>query len=291
MRPWIIAYDFRLYPASWDFVNWLIINETVRRKTANAGPMRVRFIAGTWAGFRTDKVPRPQSAKEAIFQHVMRPMLRLIDAEEDPGPFIGPHRPPIKYLLRQLTKASRMGIPIPKWKVPDDIAAEMRDFLKGRKPVVITLRETDYWPTRNSRVDDWIAFAKTCKEDVIFVRDTAKADEPIQGFETSPRAARELLWRAALTAEAKCNLMVATGPIGLAYYMDPPWLKFGVLTPEIPEYRPGRPEWWTTKQGINVGEQFPWCTPKQRIVWEKDTLPAIEKAWAELDLKDNCNEH
>lgn len=284
MSSWNITYDFRLYPASWDFLQWLMINETERRRVG-AGPLRVRFQLGAGDGFRPDPrngTHRPIEIKHAIYHNVMRPALRLIGAEEQIEPFPGLPRRPVAYLMRQLVKAHAMGVPIPSWHIPAEIAEEMALFLARRKPVVVTLRETSYWPTRNSNLEAWTAFARGCGEDVLFVRDTDKAAEPLPGFETCPRASRELLWRAALMAQAKCNLLVANGPIALALFMAAPWLMFAPLAPEIPLYRPGTAEWWEGKNGVPVGGQYPWSHAGQRIIWEKDTLAAISAAWEQM---------
>src|SRR6185436_290868 len=113
-------------------------------------------------------------------------------------------------------------------------------------------------------------------EDVIFVRDTAKADEPIEGIETSPRASRDFLYRAALMFSARANMFVANGPSLLAWYSDVPFLNFKLLCPEEPEWGPGKPAFWH-RHGMAPGDQLPWTAPTQRLVWEEDELKNIER--------------
>jgi hypothetical protein len=182
---------------------------------------------------------------------------------------------------------AKSGIEIPTWLPPDDVMAEAAAYLKDRKPIVVTLREARYYPERNSNMVAWIEFARTCGNDVIFVRDTAFADTRLDGVEICSRAATDLLFRAALMLQAKANLMVANGPIAIAQFSKVPWLMFRPLTPTLPNYRPGQPEWWHML-GISSGSQLPWASAKQRIVWGDDTLLNIKTAWDKL-LNDNSD--
>ncbi len=177
--------------------------------------------------------------------------------------------------------AARAGKKIPKFTVPQRYMDEASRFLDGRHPLVITLRECGYWPGRNSNLKAWKKFARDCGEDVIFVRDTAKADEPIEGFVTSRIAAKDVLFRAALMAQAKANLFVANGPCVLSWFSDVPFLNFRQLCPEHPEWGAGRPEYWI-KNGLIPGDQLPWCKPTQRLTWCDDEYKNIEREWRGL---------
>src|SRR5262245_44766191 len=203
MNDWCVTYDLAACPASWDFLNWLM-NVEIMRRDAGGGPLEVRFAAGPRDGFRADNTPRTLDQSRAILDHVMRPAVRLIGAEEWKGEA---NQPSPGYTVRFAVDAARAGKDIPRWTAPATAMAEVASWLAGRSPIVITLRETSYFPERNSDLPAWIDFAKTCGEDVVFVRDTARADEPIAGFDTAPRASRELLFRAALMAQAKANLL------------------------------------------------------------------------------------
>ncbi len=276
MSDWCVTYDLATCPASWDFLNWLI-NVEIMRRDARGGPLKVRFAAGPQDGFRSDSGPRPLDQRRAILDRVMRPALRLIGAEEGHD---APNQPSPPYTVRFAVDAARAGKELPRWTVPAAAMAEVASWLGGRRPLVITLRETTYYPERNSDLAAWIEFARGCGEDVVFVRDTAKADEPIEGFETCPRASRDVLFRAALMAQAKANLLVASGPSAIAQYLDVPWLMFKVLVPALPDYKPGRPEWWEGLLGAKVGTQFPWGDARHAIVWGEDSRENIESAWA-----------
>lgn len=281
MSNWAVTYDLGKAPASWDFLNWLI-NAEIERRLNDGGPLRVRFVEGPKDGFRNDTMPRPTEQRRAIFENVMIPALRLIGAER--GNEDNQRAP--SYTVGPMVTYAKRGIPIPKWEVPPEYMDQVSTWLAGRKPLVITLREATYFPERNSNMEAWKTFAKTCGEDVVFVRDTSKADVPLDGFETCPQASKDLLVRAALMAQAKCNLMVANGPIALAMFLVAPWLMFKPLTPNLPDYRPGQPEYWE-RLGIGHGGQIPWASEQQRIVWGDDTLENIESAWATLNGRED----
>ena len=266
-----VVYDMAKAPASWDFLQFLI-NARITLGTS----FDVLFREGPNDGFRSDGLPKTSEQRRAIFDNVMVPALDLIGARQVHEAETSAE---ISYLQNVTVKAAHCGQAIPKWSIPADIMAECRAYLNGRSPLVITLREASYYTERNSNLEAWKTFARECGEDVIFVRDTAKADEPLNGFEACPRASRDLKFRAALMSLAKCNFFVGNGPAMLAEYLDAPWMMFHPLTPECESYRPGTPDWWASNVGVMVGQQFPWARPDQRIVWEADTLNAIRSAW------------
>jgi hypothetical protein len=269
-----LTYDLGKCPSSWDFMQWLINVEIVRRVQGHK-TLGVHIKPGPKEGFRDDTLPRPIAARKAILENVIRPGMALLGATEvDDG-----ESNIIPYATRFAVDYARNGGAVPFYQVPKSSMDEVRDELKGRHPLLITLREASYLPERNSDLAAWTAFAKTCGEDVIFVRDTAKADEPIEGFETSPRASRDICYRAAMMRHAKCNLMMANGPWILALYSMSPWLNFGAIRVNL-DWAPGHPSWWERNMGISVGTQFPWSMQNQRMVWGNDTLENISSAWS-----------
>jgi hypothetical protein len=266
------TYDLSKKPASWDFLQWLI-----NARIQVGGKFGVHFDGE----FRNDGMARPMDQRRAIFNNVMRPALSLIGATEVDEGIEGK----FTYLVNLAVSAHKAHMRIPKWTIPTEVLQEVQHDLRGRRPLVITLREASYYPERNSNLDAWFRFAWDSGEDVIFVRDTARADEPLPspgwcsgGFEISPKASKELLYRAALMSLAKCNLLVANGPVTLAWYLDAPWLCFSTIREDMPHYAPGQPSWWK-KLGCPVGSQFPWSTPKQRFTWNRDTLENIQEAY------------
>ncbi len=279
-------YDRSRYPSSWDFLQWLV-NAEIANTVAGAasGELKVVFRGE----HRDDGLARPLADRQAIFENVMKPAIKLMAAEEAPYEEGMELAPEVPYLPRFVVDHCTLnGGDVPYWRVPLESAREVQAYLNGRKPVVITLREASYYPTRNNNIEAWKEWARTCGEDVIFVRDTSKADEPLEGFEICPRASKELWFRLALYHSARCNLFVANGPYNLVIYSPSPWLCFGQLHPEIPEWRAGSSEFWENAIGVPEGGQFPWSHNNQRLIWRDDSLESIRDAWAQyLPVMDN----
>ena len=155
----------------------------------------------------------------------------------------------------------------------------------GRRPITITLREMDLYPYRNSNLWAWLNLAQYLTdhgEYVVFVRDTAKATEKLDGFEICPEASVDLHSRMALYEIAKLNLFVANGPTTLGWFGDFPWLSFTRIEPDGHEYVPNTPSFWRDNIGIEVGTQLPWALPDQRIIWQPDDYENLIKAWEEF---------
>ena len=278
-------YDRTKYPSSWDFLQWMVNAEIANTMAgAQSGDLKIAFKGE----YREDGLPRPADQRRAIFENVMRPAVKLMAADEVSYQE-GMELAEVPYLMRFVVDhVINRGGDVPYFRPNIQAANEVREYLKGRRPVVITLREANYYPTRNSNLEAWKEFARTCGEDVIFVRDTSKADEPLPGFETCPRASKDLYFRLALMLSARCNLMVQNGPWMLTLYSPSPWLSFGQLHPEIPDWRPGFPEWWEKHMGVPEGGQFPWSHENQRLIWRDDSLESIRDAWAQyLPVMDN----
>ncbi len=272
-----VVYDFTEKPCSYDFLQWLINVEIIRRTHY---PMSRGFGVAFREGVRQDGMKRPIEARNKIYLNVMRPALELVNAKEVE---FGDENIRCHYLLANTVVWDEQGGKVPSYRVPLAYLEEAKAYLGDRWPVIITLREAEYYKRRNSNIKAWTEFARLCGEDIIFLRDTAQADTPLEGFEICPRASKELLFRAALYAHAKANLFVANGPWSLALHSKVPWLNFGSWRPDIPTYRPGRKEWWDML-GVPVGSQCKWSSPYQRLIWKKDDLQNIIEAWEQVKV-------
>lgn len=265
-----VVYNVARDPLGFDFVVWLIIQEMARRREGAPAPLRVAFFTGKYGELTADRL--------AWINNVFRPALALVGAIEDPAALRGRHRH--SFTTGEIVKLWHAGEQVPLLRAP-------RKMKHDRPPVTITLREADHWPHRNSNLEGWLAFAAWLKqrgEVVVFVRDTAKAPEPLpDGSLTYPPASRDLQTRMALYTSAKVNLFVSNGPATLAQFSAVPWLMFtAVEDPNAPDaFIPNTPDHLDKSMGIPVGAQFPWSAPQQRIIWAADTYDAIVEAWLE----------
>jgi hypothetical protein len=271
-----VCYNVTTSPLSYDFLTWLITMEQRRIKMGGPAPLKVGFWLGRDGKTGISGMPD----REGMLNNVCRPAMKLLGAVEDPLAVDGYSNEFFSY--KMTLDGCKEGHPVPKFKT------DTPSPIKEPGYVTITLRETTYWPHRNSRLSEWLKFANWLKEKgerVIFVRDTRVADDPVEGFETCPEASRDLIARCALYRDAKCNLFVANGPISLAYFGTTPWLKFFEIDDQG-AYNAAKSEYWRVCVGLDPAkeEQFPWSTDKQRICWKPDYFTNMAKAWDELGL-------
>src|SRR5260221_2254477 len=183
-----------------DFIPWLVTAEMRRRKENAPGPLKVAFVR------QPGSLTSITDQKWRFLQKVMRPALDLFGAVESADAQNGRHEEFVG--LRDISSAYQSGIDVPRIAVPGPAMDAMREQLDGRKPVTITLRETQGYGHRNSDLREWDKFATWLSrrgESVIIVRDTAKATETFGNFDICPEASEDLHMRAALYEQAKCN--------------------------------------------------------------------------------------
>ncbi len=260
-----VTYHLGAAPNGFDFVTWLATQDALREQAGVPGPMKVAF----WNGKKS--VP-------SDWLHVYREILGVFGGVED-NKALG-RAGTGDFLTKKLVGLVNEGIPVPKlkpkgeWNLPKDV-------------ITITLREVDYEPHRNSDHQVWLRIAAYLQHKghrVVIVRDTCKADEPLHGFETCPMASKNIDARMFLYANAKLNLFVSNGPCTLAWFSDKPFLCFTPPEAEDSAYVANRPSFWTQIMGIEVGQQFPWFTPQQRIVWEKADYKNVQTAINALNI-------
>lgn len=280
----LVMYNLARMSCSFDFLTWIINAEMTRVREGAPGPLKVGFFHGNES---TLTQALSGGARAHNFEHIMRPLIALMGAEEDPDAIVTGRR--IDTLaMGPVIDAVNAGEPLPKVVINDESREEIRkhllDACDGKLPVTITLREADHFPNRNSNVTEWLKFAEWLEargERVLFIRDTAKSMEPITGFATMPPASQNLFVRTAVYQVAKANLFVSNGPAMLAVmFSERPWLFFTQLTVNNP-YGPNTPDGWKYFTGIDSGAQFPWAKRDQRVIYKPDTFEEIRDAWLE----------
>lgn len=270
------VYSLIAMGASFDFVTWLINAEMYRRRHKMTGPLRVRFLCESLAR-ELDGISTPQQGtiRSQMLDNVMRPSMRMIGAVED-DTITDSNRNFDCYYI-EIAKNFRNGEKVPKFKCRSPVE-------RSDKLVVITLREAAYILERNSNLDAWQEFARKRQAEgyeILFIRDTAKADEPMDGWETHREAAIDLEARQEVYSRAFCNVSIATGPTSLLMFSDNPFL---IMVPigKFDGYDPWTAEWMKVACGIDVTkeDQYAWFTHDQRFSWVDDTAENIELAWS-----------
>lgn len=262
-------YNLATDPLNHDFMVYLVDAEMHRVRCGAPAPLKIGFS-------------HPEECSDTALrfvQNVFRPLIHMLGAVEDKKA-IGGKRVAL-FTPSEIVLRSRQGEKVPLYKAPEEDFENVKNRLNGRFPVTITLREYRKWEKRNSNVPEWIKFAKELRskgEDVIFVRDTERANEPLEDFATFPQASFYTKIRMALYEQAKCNFFVSNGPAGLGIWGSRPYLYFLTLYRDE-EYEANNPDWWPAANGIGAGEQWPWALPSQRMVWKEDTYWNLCEAW------------
>lgn len=297
-------------PPSHDFCVWLVIAELMRRYHGAPAPLKVRFGLidgrlgvfdwGAKAVLSGEAWPCgvDRAYYETMLPNILRPAMEMIGAVEEPALHAPFPLAEIKdycewdYHIGHLVDAGRQGYEIPKWQVPQWAHDEVKAYLSESRPVIITLREAPAQPERNSRMVEWLRFAESIRGDhnVIFVRDTAKAHEALPFVQlqpsnfaesrTYPRASENVYVRAALYQRALVNMMVCNGPNTWCIFSDAPYLIFKQLVPALPDWAHGQPSGWRDQDHMEVGDQYPWASPLQRMTWVDDTFENIAAEFA-----------
>lgn len=254
------VYSMLTCPLGFDFLVWLINAEMTRRRFKADGPLKVCF----WEGRNPDAIPQ-REARQAYVNNIFRPLLKLFGGVEVQDPH-GWYKE--SYVIKDTVVAARDGEEVPK------LTATRRSRFPGH--VIITLREAEHWRERNSNIQAWRQFGRYLLqhgEKIVFVRDTAKAHEPLDDFPICPEASLDIDERMALYAEAKMNFFVSNGPVSLAVFSDAPWMQFVTLdSNEIEKF-------WIDNAALERGQQYPWANQNQRIIWSSDSYENIVKAW------------
>ena len=272
----LVCYNFAKAPSSFDFLSWLVDAEMTRVRANAPSPLRVGFYWGAQTG--PDDCLQTHTRRQ-MFENVIKPSLKLIGAIEDPEAIEG-HSSDCYSLAPSAAHIAEGEKPV-QFQASMEARKKIADYLGGKKPVVITLRETTYWPHRNSNIDEWTKFAEYLKqkgEEVIFLRDTRYADEPLGEFTTYPEASKDLDLRTALYEASKLNMFVGNGPWVIALFGKSPWMMFAKPDIDDPCF-PNTPAGFKYYAGLTTGEQYSWATPDQRIVWEADTYETMVEAW------------
>lgn len=260
-------YNLAAGPVGYDFVVWLAASEMIRERNGAKGPLKIAF----WLGDDSSQTEETKVYRDMFLNNVFRPALNFVGAVEDNVAVRS--RDHQTYTPGRIVTLFKNGYDVPRFK-----PVGTYDVPKGC--ITITVREAEHQGHRNSSLDNWIKFAKEINEPVVFVRDTRFADAPVDGgFQTCPLASKDVDARLYLYENSKLNLIGANGPCALMHFGTAPFLQF--IKIEESELSLNCSKFWSENCGIDVGEQYPWFLPGQKIVWEEDTHENIIKAYRE----------
>lgn len=178
-----------------------------------------------------------------------------------------------RHLIGDLIAAARGGTRIPRLQASEHARRKVREaYARLGKPVVtMTLRNT-YLRERNSDRGVWQRAMRHIEANgyaVVVLEDTGTALANGNGY-----GELNLDVRMACYQEAALNLQANNGAASLCWFSDTPYRMFSAGVP---------PEEWDglfVKQGLPLGETWPWASPGQRLVYG---VPSSEQIVAEFE--------
>lgn len=274
----IACYDLARCPPTYDAVAFLALAE-VERKRRGDEHIDVCILPGPAGGFRCD----------SLWPHSVEERVKLRDSVLVPLCWLLPSVRSVEVAPDRRSLASEWGagqyyIGLPQ--ILDALRAGSRPLGQrgARHPhlITLTLREADHWPLRNSRVEEWARAARELDglgRQVVVIRDSARAGEPLDGITTDPVTSRDLPSRALLYRWASLNVGVSNGPMWMSIFMGAPTL---MLRPTTHAAGGCYDNHYYTRCGLPPGSQLPTSPPYQRLVWQEDTCENIVRAVEEM---------
>ncbi len=262
-------YDLQCNLPSYDVVTFLMMSEHERIRRG-ADEIEIEILPGPHEGFiRSQLWPPTLEGKRNMLNRVVVPMCkmlcqRVIVRQQRPTP----------------VHSNSFGFGTVTLHMKGFLAAyaagirplRLKEEQKPSRLITMTLRECDHWPARNSRTAEWIKAALSLQQmghEILVIRDTNKADEPLhEMLTTAPVASRDLDARAALYRRAACNVFVSNGPAWFALALDAPVL---MLRPACDSAGSLARHSAMAAAGLPAGAQLPNHSPHHQLVWEDDT--------------------
>lgn len=268
-----VNYDLSRCPPTWNFFEWMMNIQFVRRNS-HYPPLEIFFKKGPIDGFRENDEVLSAAEKQHMLDNVCRALLPIFGATEAQTAGVDVSVP---YTLRLSVEEYKKNPVLPPLTLMPDAEAWAKAY---QDVITITLREASHHPERNSDLMAWLRFAKTLDKRVIFIRDTAKAHELLDGFESCPEASFNVTKRHALYRAASLNFFVSNGPSLLAICDQK--INYVCFIKVSATYNVNTQTWWQTYLGIKMGEQWPWATPAQRMILAQDIYDNIKSAYIDL---------
>jgi hypothetical protein len=308
------VYDLSVSPITFDFASYLAAAEVERRLRGFDG-INVLFVMGAHKGVR-EETPDYEAAvnKDARLwrvRHMLLPMLgflptvrgvALCATREQAQALISSDQRriyPSDYHVflprlpdkRVIHDHARRGVPIwPMFRATEHGRRLVGEFLereaKGRKPIVITLRNYPYTPQRNSRNEDWLAFADSLDRTryaAIFVHDAETVMQPppadFSRHIVFDAASVNLEIRMALSEAAWLNMALMAGPTELCWYNENVrYLLFIAVGSAAVQTEAA-----LVRNGHRVGFDLDFAQPYQRIVWQVDEFSTLRREFLAME--------
>jgi hypothetical protein len=308
------VYDLSVSPITFDFASYLAAAEVERRLRGFEG-IDVILIPGPKDGVREETAEYEQTvdrdARQSRVRQMLLPTLSFLPTvrgvavcadrtqaavllSDDPRRIypsdyhLSLPRNPDKAVIHE---HARSGVAIwPMFRATAQASKLVADFfareVKGRRAVVITLRNYGYTPQRNSRNQDWLDFADSLDPAVyavIFVHDaeTFMGPAPLDFSRhiVCDAASANLEIRMALYEAAWLNMALMAGPTELGWYNERARYLYFIAVGSAAV----QTEAALILNGHRVGHDLDFATPCQRIVWRLDETETLKREFRAME--------
>lgn len=182
----------------------------------------------------------------------------------------------LKYLRNYKLTKKRVLLRSPD--VYQQILKKNINFKIDEKIVTISLKEAHYNNARNSKINEWLKFASFLEKkkyrvilipDITSLTKNSLVFKKLKNFEVNELAAYDIRIRLALYENSFLNFSTSSGTNTLLFNSKANYLIFSVYNEKI-KYGTGSYDLWLRHTGIKYGNQFPFATTTQKIIWKKN---------------------
>lgn len=249
------VYDLAVSPPTWDSA--IFLSEVVKA-SAKYDAVDIVIQPGPKGGFRDDNLPPDIPERERMLQNIVLPLCRMVPKVrnvkvlKEREPISGPVFPegwtvtePVSHYGLMYARHAEPALKAPEWAVR---------WVKKNYPgkiVTITIRNCDYWPERNSNIDDWGLIRDDLQDagyKVVWVHDT---NSPGATAVSHDQAIRFALYESAIL-----NLGIPNGPFCAAAVFDATCVMFRPITESCKSTSKAFLEAHGIKEGHSLSNRF-----------------------------------
>lgn len=278
MNTFTACYDLAVSPPTYDFFPFLAQAERARLAM---GRERIDLVIqpGLKDGFRDDGLPPDLIERRSMLLRVVLAGARLLPSVSDVVCFgqrtniscdfparYDVMRPTSHYGAFALKNGHRC------LRATEAAKRAIKRRFDGMRFATITLRQSAYWPGRNSNLKAWTAAADYLKEyniTPVFVPDTHGVAP--HGYASAELASWDIDLRMAIYEAAEVNLGVANGPLALCILSNAKYVMWKLVSNDA---APAHKVEFYRSHGIEVGDQF---GENGRLIWEDDSTESVIK--------------
>lgn len=291
-------YDLSMAPVTFDFVHFLIWTELCRQELGYDST-HVVFVPGENYAFRKGSerdLTMSDNRKDYRLHNLLAPCTHLIpnctfsilSYRGMAKAFLNEHtvprdytleKPHTPYLTKMMQVCNEAGNDLHVLKTPQFAVNTVSHLVGNKRVATITLRDSIFFPLRNSNLKEWVKVADWLESNGIhpvFIPDTEAVLEgkipDVGKHELSIAAAMNVEIRSAYYELSEFNLMVSGGPYTLALYNKNSHLAMFKIQVDAYKCTSGT---FLKEQGFETGKTPAYANDNQKFIWAEDTFENI----------------